>query len=89
MADISGGKVMPSRTTARRYVQEIYEETIERIIKKIDDNSIYLIVDETTDKCSRHVMNILVGIFNGKFEKPMLIKTKFVSSILFPDFGRL
>jgi len=78
LEEISGGKIIPSRTTARRYVKEIYEETIERIEEKIDDNPIYLIVDETSDKCSNYVLNILVGILNGKFEKPMLIKTKFI-----------
>ncbi len=55
-----------------------YENVISKIREVLGDNPIYPIVDETTDKRNRYVINVLVGALNGNQSKPMLISTTFV-----------
>lgn len=66
----------PDESTLRKnYVKPIYTETIQKINSLIDDNRIYLIIDESTDSRQRFVLNIMVGILNGKQHKSMLISS--------------
>jgi len=70
---------MPDESTLRKNcVPPLYDSAIEEIRKVIGFNPIYLIVDETTDSCSRYVLNILVGPLNGNPHKPMLFWCKFL-----------
>jgi hypothetical protein len=72
-------RVIPDESTLRKsYVTPLYDETIAKIKNKIDKNLVYFIIDETTDKCQRNVLNILVGPLNGDPVKPMLLDTQFL-----------
>jgi hypothetical protein len=73
-------RVMPSVTTLRRCVDPLYEDSINLIRNKIGDNSVYFIVDETTDKCDRNLLNVLVAPLNGNKQKPMLLLSKYIES---------
>ena len=62
-------KPIPDKSTIRKnYLDVCYKTTIEKIRKEIGNSIIYVIVDETTDYCGRHVANCLVG--NLLSEKP-------------------
>jgi hypothetical protein len=72
-------RVIPDESTLRKsYVTPLYDETLAKIKNKIDKNLVYFIIDETTDKCQRNVLNILVGPLNGEPVKPMLLDTQFL-----------
>ena len=68
----------PLSTTIHNYIEEIFNNTIEKIRKQLANSPICLIVDETTDACNRYVVNVFVTNLNGNFNKPMLIMTKFI-----------
>lgn len=70
--------ISTTQNLRQNYVTKIYENVISKIRDILGDNSIYLIVDETTDKRNRYVVNVLVGALNGNQSKPMLISTTFV-----------
>lgn len=66
----------PDESTVRKnYVKPLYDETLEAVRKKIGDNSIYLIAEETTDALGRFVINVMAGVLDGKPTKSMLIST--------------
>ena len=54
------------------YVQPLYEEKISQIREIVGTNPVYFIVDETMDICKRNVLNIMIGVLNGEYAKPML-----------------
>lgn len=60
-------------TIRRRYLDEIYNETVEKIRSIVGDKGIYFIVDETTDVKQRYVLNVLVGVLDGNPCKSMLL----------------
>lgn len=69
----------PSSSNLRQYyVPNIYESIIDKIRIEVGEDPIYLIVDETTDKCNRNVFNVMVGHLNGKYSKPMLLMVRFL-----------
>jgi hypothetical protein len=69
----------PSSANLRQYyIPNIYESIIEKIRNEIGEDPIYLIVDETSDKCNRNVLNVMVGHLNGKYSKPMLLMVTFL-----------
>jgi hypothetical protein len=63
---------------SKYYVPNLFNSTLDKIRGVIQDNSIYLIIDETSDKLNRHVLNILVGCLGEKYSKPMLLMVKFL-----------
>jgi len=70
---------LPEASTARKnYVQRIHEEIVLQIMSRISLNSVFFILDETTDECKRYVLNVLIGSLNGEYSKPMLLTTKFL-----------
>jgi hypothetical protein len=74
--------ISTTQNLRQNYVTKIYENVISKIREVLGDNSIYLIVDETTDKRNRYVVNVLVGALNGNQSKPMLISTTFVDQTI-------
>lgn len=67
----------PDATVARRrYLIEIYDDTITKIRNVVGENGIYFIVDETTDIKQRYVLNVLVGVLDGNPTKSMLISSQ-------------
>lgn len=68
----------PSRRTVVSCLKQFSEFYLNKIKLKVNNEKIYLIVDESIDKLSRHVLNILVGVLNGKPCKPMLFNVAIV-----------
>ena len=75
------GQIMPHSTTLRLKVDEIYMKTMKKIEEEINENDIYLMIDETQDIKGRFVCNVLVGILNGKPSNSMLIKVNFLKEV--------
>jgi hypothetical protein len=72
-------RVIPNDSTIRREtIDPLFSEKITKIQQKISDNSVYFILDETTDSSNRLVFNILLGALNGFYSRPMLLLTTFV-----------
>jgi hypothetical protein len=70
---------IPSESVLRqKHVKPFYENMIENIRTIVGSNPVYFIMDETTNKCERKVLNILVGVLNGEPIKPMLLDVKFL-----------
>lgn len=66
----------PDESTVRKnYLQPLYDDTMDAVRKKIGDNSIYIIADETTDALGRYVINVMAGVLDGNPTKSMLIST--------------
>jgi hypothetical protein len=70
-----GKKLSDASTLRKNYLNDVYNEAINRIKQKIKDESLYFIIDETRDVYSRSIINILVGILDGKESKAMLYYT--------------
>ncbi|KAL4141465.1 hypothetical protein QTP88_004102 [Uroleucon formosanum] len=61
----------------RSFLHPCDVSTIEKIIEKIGDSYIYLVVDETTDINGSYIANLLVGVLNEQSpSKPFLIVCK-------------
>lgn len=71
-------EILPNVNTFYNEVDLIYENTLQKVKECIGEHPIYFIVDETTDKCKRSVLNVLVGKIDGTFSKPMLLNTIFL-----------
>jgi hypothetical protein len=70
---------IPNVSTLRKYyVKRNYDSIIDKIRENLSDFPIYLIIDETTDRLNRYVVNVLVGRLDGDKSKPMLVSTQFV-----------
>ena len=73
------GKSVPDESTLRKsYLQPLYEGKISQIRQVVADHPVYFILDETTGRQNRYVLNILVAPLNGHQVKPMLLKTYFL-----------
>ena len=75
MADFTGRNIVTT-VTARRLVEKPSMEVRENVKRLISDNHVYFIIDETSDR-GRCVINILVGILNGKPSRAMLLDVYF------------
>ncbi|KAL4112216.1 hypothetical protein QTP88_016047 [Uroleucon formosanum] len=63
------GKIISAVTTLRKgYVDEIYDETLIKIINAVIDKKMWVAIDETTDSLGRFVANIIIGTL--KTDKP-------------------
>jgi hypothetical protein len=71
---------IPSISTIRKCIDPLYDDSIELIRKKVDEHSVYFILDETTDKNYRNLLNILVAPLNGFQQKPMLLLSKYIDN---------
>ncbi len=59
------GEDIPSESTLRKgYVNEIYENTIQKIRNYVQNKCIWVSIDETTDVTGRYVANVVIGILN-------------------------
>ena len=72
---------IPCSKTLRTQVDDVYGERIQQIRDKINEDKIYLIIDESTDIKGRFVCNVLVGALNGQPSKPMLLLVKFLDQV--------
>lgn len=56
------GKDIPYESTLRKgYVDDVYNQTLNKIRKYIDGNKIWVSIDETTDVTGRYVANVIIG----------------------------
>jgi hypothetical protein len=78
LSEISGKHIPDESTLRKGYVKPLYIEKIEKIRSTVDNNNVYFIIDETTDRAQNFVINTLVGVLNGNPTKPMLLSTCFV-----------
>ena len=59
------GKEIPCESTLRKgYVNEIYENTIQKIRSYVQNKCIWVSIDETTDVTGRYVANVVIGVLN-------------------------
>lgn len=75
-------KYIPDRTvphpdTLRNRIENQALTKIEAARTVIGDSDVYMQVDETSDRKSRNVVNIMVGKLDGTTCKPMLLHTEF------------
>ena len=54
-------KSIPSRTSLRKYVDRIYQQTLTKIRETVSDKNIWISIDETTDSMGRYVANTIIG----------------------------
>lgn len=58
-------KDIPFESTLRKgYVNEIYEDTVNKIREHVKDKYIWVSIDETTDITGRFVANVVIGTLN-------------------------
>lgn len=63
---------------SKNYATPLFESKLKSIANIIEDNDIYLILDETMNVKKRCVLNMLVGVLNGNPTIPMLFKISFL-----------
>ncbi|XP_017492506.1 PREDICTED: uncharacterized protein LOC108380623 [Rhagoletis zephyria] len=61
MAKYAQKKVPDQSTMRKHYLKEVYENVLEEIRSNIGDSSIFVSIDESTDKAGRYVCNVVVG----------------------------
>lgn len=71
-------EVLPCVNTFYGKIDVIYQNTLQKIKDYIGEHPIYFIIDETTDACSRFVLNVIVGKLDGTPSKPVLLSTIFL-----------
>ena len=72
------GQSIPSGNTLRyREISSLYSETVASIRKLVACNSVCMMLDETTDRCERFQVDVLVSVLNGSRSKPMLLHVEF------------
>jgi hypothetical protein len=72
---------IPERTKLQtKVLDKVFNANLVKVKEVVGDNPIFLIVDETTDACGRFALNILVGKLDGRYDKPMLLCTKFLEA---------
>jgi len=76
------GHNIPERKAFDKYIGPLYDNTIGKIKEEIKDKNIYLIVDETSDKNHRNVLNVMVRVLDGNPKKSMLIKNLLLLQII-------
>jgi hypothetical protein len=75
------GRQIPSESTLRKgYIEPLYKKIIDKIRDIIGSNYVYFMIDESHDSCDRKVFNVLVGVLNGEYSKPMLMDMKFIDN---------
>lgn len=74
------GITIPSETTMRkRFLDDIYEESLTSIKNLLDGHPLWISVDETTDVKGRHVAIVLVGrLDNEKYHQPHVVNIAFM-----------
>jgi len=69
---------IPTPTHLREnIVPKVYEESLQKVRQAIGSNKVYVMFDESSDSLQRSVMNVLVGVLDGRPNKPFLISTLF------------
>lgn len=57
------GKEIPKEATLRKgYIDDCYQDTLEKIRNYISNNKIWVSIDETTDVEGRFVANVIIGV---------------------------
>lgn len=77
LAKYCTNRVIPSVSTLRNQISDQAKITIDRIREEIGDSDVYFQIDETDDKKSRNVINVIVGKLNDAPSKPMLLDVVF------------
>ena len=72
----------PDESTVRKnYVDKIYFEKLSELQTNMKESQIYLILDETTDRNHRMVLNVMVGkLSSDNASEPYLLDTIFLKS---------
>lgn len=69
-------KVCDRRHLSKKYLPIIFKESLHDIREIVGDNHVYFIIDESPDVKFRAVVNVMVGVLNGSYVKPMLLMVK-------------
>ncbi|KAJ8958994.1 hypothetical protein NQ314_006321 [Rhamnusium bicolor] len=69
---------IPDESTIRKKnVHAGYKTVIQEIKVSLDNDSFYIIVDESTDTCDRYIAHLIIGALQGNnLSKPYLIAQK-------------
>ena len=71
------------------YSEDVYAKHCDGLERIIEDHSLALIVDETTDDSSRSVLNIVIIVLNDdEGNKPFLMDTIFLESVNLTTVGQ-
>ena len=60
LEDISGRKISHESKMHKNYLTPVYQKTMDKTSKNIDDNYTWCSVDETADSCGRFIVNVLL-----------------------------
>lgn len=60
-------------------VSKLFNSKLDTIRKIVGENDICIMMDETSDRCERLQINVLVSVLNGERSKPMLMHVEFAS----------
>lgn len=72
------GQAVPSGNHLRyKQVSRLCDKVSESVCEAVGENDIAIMIDETTDRCERFQVNVLVSILNGARSKPMLLHVEF------------
>lgn len=63
----------PSRTVASERISKIYKEVLSEIQTKFEGKKVWLSIDETTDFCGRHVVNVIGRVMDSNIPSKYLI----------------
>ena len=79
---VKGGRSLPNANMLRQiYVEKVYNQQHNEILKKLADQKIAVIVEETTDMRGRYVVHALIESFAPVHCKALLVNTKFLTAI--------
>lgn len=82
-------QAIPCTNTIRNHVKQLYDDTLNQIRSRIDENDVYLIIDETKDILERNQVNVMVGVLNGSPSKSMLLHVEYIDTCESEEFFRV
>ncbi|KAL4120274.1 hypothetical protein QTP88_012996 [Uroleucon formosanum] len=85
------GKEIPTEATLRQgYVDDLYDETVEKIKSEILNKKVWVSIDETTDIEGRYIANVVVGTLElDKPGKQFLVNCKELEKTNFSTISKL
>ena len=71
--NLLGKHVFDRRYLTDKYIPILYNECLVEIRASVADHFVYFMLDETPDAKQRCVVNVLVGVLNGRSSRPYLL----------------
>lgn len=81
---------IPDESTLRKnYLKKCFEQSINEIRKRVDNQFIYIMVNETTDPRGLYICSLIIGVLHPDIEpNPYLISCKVLSKINYETLSR-